>query len=75
MNTSNLIKMANQIGDFFEAMPDSEQAAIDVATHINHFWEPSMRNGFLDYIVSSGKNELKPIVCKALPMIRDARGV
>ncbi|MES9939261.1 MAG: formate dehydrogenase subunit delta [Candidatus Thiodiazotropha sp. 6PLUC2] len=71
MNANNLIKMANQIGDFFEAMPDPEQAAKDVAVHMLRFWEPRMRSGLLDYIDTSGDEVLKPIVREALPMIRD----
>lgn len=72
MNPSNLIKMANQIGAFFEAMPDQEQAARDVAGHILRFWEPRMRSSFIDHIAASGDGELKPVVRAALPMIRDA---
>lgn len=40
MNPTNLIKMANQIGAFFEAMPDRQQAVRDVASHITRSWEP-----------------------------------
>jgi hypothetical protein len=34
MNLEKLIAMANQIGAFFEAMPDREQAVADVASHL-----------------------------------------
>ena len=43
MNISNLIKMANQIGAFFEAMPNHEQAVKDIAAHIQRSWDPRMR--------------------------------
>lgn len=72
MNPMNLIKMANQIGAFFEAMPDQDQAARDVASHIQRSWEPRMRRSLLDYIASSGEGELKHIVREALPLIRDS---
>jgi formate dehydrogenase subunit delta len=72
MNPRNLIKMANQIGGFFEAMPDSEQAKRDVADHILRSWEPRMRKSFLNHIAATGDNKLKPLVRDALPMIRDA---
>jgi formate dehydrogenase subunit delta len=72
MNPSNLIKMANQIGAFFEAMPDQQQAAQDVAGHILKSWEPRMRNGFLEHIDKVGDEELKRVVCEALPLIRNA---
>ena len=43
MQTEQLIKMANQIGDFFETYPDQAQAQKDIATHINRFWALAMR--------------------------------
>ena len=70
MNPANLIKMANQIGAFFEAMPDHEQAARDVASHILRTWEPRMRSHFLEHIAAAGEAELKVVVRDALPLIR-----
>ena len=72
MNPTKLIKMANQIGAFFEAMPDREQAARDVASHIQKSWEPRMRNGFLSHIDLEGDAVLKPVVRDALRFLRDA---
>jgi FdhD protein len=43
MNPDHLIRMANQIGAFFEAMPDREQAVKDVADHLRRTWDPRMR--------------------------------
>lgn len=43
MQTETLIKMANQIGDFFESYPDDRQAQIDIAGHLNKFWALQMR--------------------------------
>jgi formate dehydrogenase subunit delta len=71
MKPSKLLNMANQIGAFFEAMPDREQGINDVADHILRFWEPRMRTGLLDYIDVAGDGELKPIVRDALPMLRE----
>ncbi|RKT24710.1 formate dehydrogenase delta subunit [Paraburkholderia sp. RAU2J] len=47
MDTQNLIDMANRIGDFFESMPDHEEALTGVADHIRRFWEPRMRRALL----------------------------
>ena len=44
MQTETLIKMANQVGDFFEAEPDQAQAKKDIANHLNKFWTKDMRN-------------------------------
>lgn len=40
MHIDNLVKMANQIGSFFESMPDPVEAQEGIATHIKKFWEP-----------------------------------
>lgn len=70
MNPVQLIKMANQIGAFFEAMPDHEQAVKDVANHILRNWEPRMRSDFLAHLATVGEDGLKPVVRDALPLIR-----
>jgi formate dehydrogenase subunit delta len=49
MNIDLLIKMANEIGDFFAGTTDADAAARDVATHIRRYWEPRMRAQMLKY--------------------------
>jgi formate dehydrogenase subunit delta len=72
MNPANLIKMANQIGAFFEAMPNHEQAVKDVAAHIQKNWEPRMRSALLQHVSSSGDAELSPMVREALLLVQKA---
>ena len=36
-----LVRMANQIGDFFRPMPEQE-GATGVATHLRRYWTPKM---------------------------------
>lgn len=67
MNSANLIKMANQIGAFFEPMPDRAQAVKDIAAHIQRNWEPRMRAGLLQH---GGDAALSPIVREALPLVK-----
>ena len=63
MNTADkLIKMANQIGDFFAAMPDREQAMTDIAGHLRRMWEPRMRRALYDHIDHYGTAGLSDIV-------------
>lgn len=64
--------MANQIGAFFEAMPDREQAMKDIAGHIKRNWDPRMRRAILQYMDEQGSGDLKEIVHKALQANRDA---
>jgi formate dehydrogenase subunit delta len=48
MDVHNLVDMANRIGDFFESMPDRDEAIDNIADHIRRFWEPRMRRALLD---------------------------
>lgn len=50
MDTRNLIRMANRIADFFDAMPDRDEAREGIANHIHKFWEPRMRSALLDFL-------------------------
>ncbi len=71
MHIENLVKMANQIGGFFEAMPDRDEAMADIASHIKKFWEPRMRRAFLAHIDSTGGEGLDPIVIETVARHRD----
>lgn len=70
MNPANLIKMANQIAAFFEAMPDRGQAVKDVAAHIQKNWEPRMRTALLQHVSQCGDVELSPLVREALVIVQ-----
>jgi formate dehydrogenase subunit delta len=71
MNPANLIKMANQIGAFFEAMPNREQAVKDIAAHIQNTWEPRMRSALVVHIGQVGDAELKDVVREALRLLKN----
>ncbi|OIQ94634.1 NADH-dependent formate dehydrogenase delta subunit FdsD [mine drainage metagenome] len=83
MNIENLVKMANQIGAFFEAMPDRTQAVADVAAHLQRSWEPRMRAALVAHVDGQG-GDLRAIVRAAViahrgalapdPAPADARG-
>lgn len=66
MDIHNLVKMANQIGAFFESMPDREQAKADIATHLKKFWDPRMRKAILQTIDGAEAGELHPVVREAI---------
>ena len=66
MNVDNLVHMANQIGAFFSAYPDRQEALDGVANHIHKFWEPRMRLTLLDALVNGEVKELTPLVNDAL---------
>lgn len=66
MDIHNLVKMANQIGAFFESMPDREQAKADIATHLKKFWAPRMRLAILQKIDGGEAEGLSPVVREAI---------
>jgi formate dehydrogenase subunit delta len=70
MKPAKLIKMANQIATFFEAMPNREQAVKDVAAHIQRSWDPRMRSSLLQYVSESGDAELSPLLRDALLLVK-----
>jgi formate dehydrogenase subunit delta len=66
MDTDNLIRMANRIGEFFQAMPDRVEALEGIAQHLQKFWEPRMRLGLLAHCDAAGTSALLPIVRDAI---------
>lgn len=67
MDSANLVRMANRIGEFFEAMPERDEALQGIAEHIRKFWEPRMRAELARVLASTDEAQaLKPIVREAL---------
>lgn len=73
MDDQNLIDMANRIGDFFDSMPDREEALTGIADHIRRFWEPRMRRALLATLDHPDANgiAMSDIVREALVKHRD----
>jgi formate dehydrogenase subunit delta len=72
MHADQLVKMANQIGDFFESMPDPVEAQEGIATHIRKFWDPRMRRELLAHIDATCGAGLHPAVLRAITDRREA---
>jgi formate dehydrogenase subunit delta len=66
MDTPYLIKQANRIAEFFQALSDPQEACDGVAQHIKKFWEPRMRRGLLHAVDEKSANDLHPLVELAL---------
>ena len=71
MHIENLVKMANNIGQFFEAEPDREQAIQDIASHLKRFWDPRMRTAIIAHVDQGGAGLLE-IVATAVRVQKDA---
>jgi formate dehydrogenase subunit delta len=66
MDITNLTHMANRIGQFFESMPDQQEASKEIANHLRKFWEPRMRRELLTHLDSTGGEGLLPVVKNAV---------
>lgn len=72
MNLDTLVQMANAIGQFFDAMPDRDEAVDGVATHLKRYWEPRMRELLLARTAEGPIDGLHPLVAAALATRREA---
>lgn len=54
MKIERLIKMANDIGDFFNAESNKEIAAEGIKKHILRSWDPRMRRAIIAYCQQDG---------------------
>ena len=66
MDVHHLVKMANNIADFFAAEGDRSVAAKNIANHLKSFWEPRMRRDIFRHVDEKGGAGLKDIVLEAL---------
>jgi formate dehydrogenase subunit delta len=69
MNIERLVRMANDIGNFFKAEPDHATAVDGVAEHLKRFWDPRMRKEIVAY-VDGGGAELMDLVRDAVLKLR-----
>jgi len=66
METEKLIKMANQIGDFFEAYPNDEDAKKGIANHLHSFWNSVMIRSIVAHVKQNRGEGLHPRVIEAI---------
>jgi formate dehydrogenase subunit delta len=57
--SSTLVRMANQIADFFRAKPQQEALA-GAADHIKKFWDPRMKKKMAEHLAHGGEG-LSPL--------------
>jgi len=71
MDIHHLVKMANDIANFFKSEPDHQVALDGVAGHIRRFWDPRMRREILKWVDEHGGEGLQPLALEALRTNRD----
>src|SRR5882672_1273563 len=67
---ADLVRMINQIADFFDAYPEQE-AVSGVTEHLHKFWDPSMRRALIQARESLNAR-LHPIARLALARLAEA---
>ena len=72
MNIDLLIKMTNEIGAYFAAEPDAEQAAKDIAAHLRRYWEPRMRRQMIAYYEERGGAGLSDLALRGVALLAAA---
>ncbi|MGI9134596.1 MAG: formate dehydrogenase subunit delta [Rhodoferax sp.] len=70
MHDEKLVRMGNQIANFFDSMPNREEAMLDLATHLRKFWEPRMRRDFLAMLDAGDTQAMHPFLLAALQQHR-----
>ncbi|MHC8301606.1 formate dehydrogenase subunit delta [Pseudomonas sp. ZS1P83] len=66
MSTDNLIKMVNQIAQYFASEPDQQLAVLGVRNHLQMYWTPGMRKELLAWQTEHQGAELHPLAQAAV---------
>ena len=72
MKIEALIKMANQIADFFQGEAGADAPAA-VASHLRRYWEPRMRKDMLTHYELNGGEGLEDVALKAVAILAAER--
>lgn len=70
MHNEKLVKMANDIADFFNAESDKEIAAEGVKKHILRSWDPRMRKEIIQYYRDKGDG-FSPLAAQAIKKLSE----
>jgi formate dehydrogenase subunit delta len=65
----HLVRMANDIGNFFRGEPVREDAVTGIANHISKFWTRRMRQK----LAAHGEEGLDELPCEALRRLAEKR--
>jgi formate dehydrogenase subunit delta len=68
MSADKLVRMANQIADFFRSQPE-DSAVAGAADHMKSFWNPVMRRQIYAYLDAGGTG-LDALALEAVKLMR-----
>ena len=66
-----LVRMANQIGDFYAAMPENE-ATEGAVRHLTRYWTPKMIREIVAF-AEAGRAGLNPTAARAVEALKTRR--
>lgn len=72
--SEHLIQMANDIGNFFRANPNREEAVTGIANHIMSFWTRRMREKLQQQITEQGDMTLDELPREAVRRLANDPG-
>ena len=64
--SAQLMRMANDIGNFFRSEPERAVAVTGIANHITKYWTPRMRQKLMAHVQKHGMNGLDELPQEAL---------
>lgn len=65
---TKLVRMANQIGDYFRTFPEAE-ATEGAADHLRRFWTPKMRGEIIAFVEEGGSG-LNAVAARAVAELK-----
>jgi formate dehydrogenase subunit delta len=71
--SQHLVQMANDIGNFFRAQPNREDAIAGIANHIRNFWTRRMREKLAEQL-THGDAGLDELPRAALRLLENSPG-
>lgn len=71
MNIDLMIKMANEIGAFWEGELGAEKGSTEVASHLRKYWEPRMRKQMIAYLAERHGAGLSDIALAGVTILRN----
>ncbi|WP_018974694.1 formate dehydrogenase subunit delta [Rudaea cellulosilytica] len=71
-SSAALVKMANDIADYFHSEPDRKLAVDGIVNHITRFWEPRMRKKILAHFAGHSGEGLNELARAAIARLAEA---
>jgi formate dehydrogenase subunit delta len=68
-SAEHLVRMANDIGNFFHSEPERKDGVAGIANHIAKFWTPRMRQKLFDHVKEHGEAGLDELPREALKLL------